>query len=187
MTQDYLSDDQIKKTTERWELADNLGSHEGVRKWMPGTRYHFADTYGVVIDRKSLKPRIYPATEDGTLTGKPVFLSNERWDQLKNDQRFSSTSTEQISPIPPDLSPVSIRLALLAVRLHVLSESRMSAFAGSGHAVGKAMCEKCMLGRRAPFEDDGAFVGMVFCTCQCIRILGNYGILGRERDGITRP
>jgi hypothetical protein len=26
---------------------------------------------------------------------------------------FSSTSTEQISPIPPDLSPVSIRLALL--------------------------------------------------------------------------
>jgi hypothetical protein len=31
VTQDYLSDDQIKKTTERWELADNLGSHEGVR------------------------------------------------------------------------------------------------------------------------------------------------------------
>jgi hypothetical protein len=26
---------------------------------------------------------------------------------------FSSNSTEQISPIPPDLSPVSIRLALL--------------------------------------------------------------------------
>jgi hypothetical protein len=26
---------------------------------------------------------------------------------------FSSTSTEQISPVPPDLSPVSIRLALL--------------------------------------------------------------------------
>jgi hypothetical protein len=102
VTQDYLSDDQIKKTTERWELADNLGSHEGVRKWMPGTRYHFADTYGVVIDRKSLKPRIYPATEDGTLTGKPVFLSNERWDQLKNDQRSTVSAQLLLNPIAGD-------------------------------------------------------------------------------------
>src|ERR1700738_2677541 len=102
VTQDYLSDDQIKKTTERWELADNLGSHEGVRKWMPGTRYHFADTYGVVIDRKSLKPRIYPVTEDGTLTGKPVFLSNERWDQLKNDQRSTESAQHLLNPIAGD-------------------------------------------------------------------------------------
>jgi hypothetical protein len=29
------------------------------------TRYHFADTYGVVIDRRSMRPRIYPATDDG--------------------------------------------------------------------------------------------------------------------------
>jgi hypothetical protein len=45
---------------------------------MPATRYHFADTCGVVIERKSLKPRIYPATDDGSLTGKPVFLSDRR-------------------------------------------------------------------------------------------------------------
>jgi hypothetical protein len=62
VTQDYLSEESIRKTTERWELADNLGSHLGVRKWMPGTRYHYADTCGVVIERKSLRPRIYPAT-----------------------------------------------------------------------------------------------------------------------------
>jgi phage terminase large subunit-like protein len=99
VTQDYLSEDQIRKTTERWELADNLGSHLGVRKWMPGTRYHFADTYGVVIDRKSLKPRIYPATDDGTLTGKPVFLSNERWEQLKNDQRSTVSAQLLLNPI----------------------------------------------------------------------------------------
>ena len=64
VTQDYLSEESIRKTTERWELADNLGSHLGVRKWMPGTRYHYADTCGVVIERKSLKPRIYPATDE---------------------------------------------------------------------------------------------------------------------------
>jgi hypothetical protein len=33
---------------------------------------------------------------------------------------FHSTSTEQISPIPPDLSPVSIRLALLFLLLFAL-------------------------------------------------------------------
>jgi hypothetical protein len=102
VTQDYLSDDQIRKTTERWELADNLGSHLGVRKWMPATRYHFADTCGVVIDRKSMKPRIYPATDDGTLTGKPVFLPQKRWDQLRNDQRSTVSAQLLLNPIAGD-------------------------------------------------------------------------------------
>jgi hypothetical protein len=102
VTQDYLSNDQIRKTTERWELADNLGSHLGVRKWMPATRYHFADTCGVVINRKSMKPRIYPATDDGTLTGKPVFLPQERWDQLKNDQRSTVSAQLLLNPIAGD-------------------------------------------------------------------------------------
>jgi hypothetical protein len=35
---------------------------------------------------------------------------------------FSSTSTEQISPIPPDLSAVSIRLALLFLLLFASAE-----------------------------------------------------------------
>ena len=99
VTQDYLSEDSIRKTTERWEMADNLGSHLGVRKWMPGTRYHFADTYGVVIERKSLIPRIYPATDDGTINGKPVFLSVERWEQIKRDQRSTVSAQCLLNPI----------------------------------------------------------------------------------------
>lgn len=79
--------DQIKKTTERIELSDNLGSGDGTRKQFTGTRYHFADTYGVLIEQGSVIPRIYPATEDGTLNGKPVFLSQEAWDKKKRDQR----------------------------------------------------------------------------------------------------
>jgi hypothetical protein len=102
VTQDYISDEQMRKTTERWELADNLGSHHGVRKWMAATRYHFADTCGVVIDRNSMKPRIYPATDDGTLTGKPVFLSQERWNQLKNDQRSTVSAQLLLNPIASD-------------------------------------------------------------------------------------
>lgn len=99
VTQDHLGEEQIKKTTERWEMADNLGSHDGVRKWMAGTRYHFADTYNEIIIRKSLKPRVYPATDDGTLTGKPVFLTEERWKQLKNDQRSTVSAQLLLNPI----------------------------------------------------------------------------------------
>jgi len=98
VTQDYLSEESIRKTTERWELADNLGSHLGVRKWMPGTRYHYADTCGVVIERKSLKPRIYPATDDGTMTGAPVFLTQERWEQIKRDQRSTVSAQMLLNP-----------------------------------------------------------------------------------------
>lgn len=99
VTQDYLSDDQIKKTTSRWEMADNLGSHLGVRKWMPCTTYHFADTTVQIRDRGSLKPRIYPATDDGTLNGKPVFLSQKRWDELKRDQRSTVSAQMLLNPI----------------------------------------------------------------------------------------
>lgn len=97
--QDYLSEESIRKTTERWELADNLGSHLGVRKWMAGTRYHHADTYGVVIERKSLKARIYPATDDGTLNGSPVFLSAKRWGEIKRDQRSTVSAQCLLNPI----------------------------------------------------------------------------------------
>ncbi len=99
LTQDYLTEESIRKTTERWEMADNLGSHLGVRKWMPGTRYHYADTYSVVLERGSMKPRIYPATEDGKLDGTPVFLSQERWDQIKRDQRSTVSAQCLLNPI----------------------------------------------------------------------------------------
>jgi len=99
VTQDYLTEDMIRKTTERWEMADNLGSHLGVRKWMPGTRYHYADTYSVVLKRGSLKPRIYPATDDGSMNGKPVFLTQERWDQIKRDQRSTVAAQCLLNPI----------------------------------------------------------------------------------------
>lgn len=72
--------DQINKTTEAWELSDNLGARgkDGrSRRWMLGTRYHFGDTYQSILDRKIVKARIYPATEDGTPTGNSVFLTQE--------------------------------------------------------------------------------------------------------------
>lgn len=86
MTQESVNTpDQIAKTTAAWELSDNLGVAGG-RKWHIGTRYSFADTYQAIMDRGSVIPRVYPATHDGTMTGDPVFLEPDIWEQKKRDQ-----------------------------------------------------------------------------------------------------
>lgn len=78
---------QIAKTTENFELSDNLGVGEATRKWMVGTRYDLADTYAEIMERKIVKVRLYPATHNGKLTGRPVFLSPEQWDKIKKTQK----------------------------------------------------------------------------------------------------
>lgn len=81
------SPEMVKKTTECWELSDNLKSTESARRWHIGTRYSHADTYGEILERGILKPRVYPATDDGTPNGKPVFLSEKVWEETKLTQR----------------------------------------------------------------------------------------------------
>src|SRR6478609_2613662 len=74
------SPEMIAKTTEAWGLHLNLGETES-RLRVVGTRYHFNDSYRTMIERGAVIPRIRPGTHDGTLTGKPVFLTREQWDK----------------------------------------------------------------------------------------------------------
>jgi hypothetical protein len=74
--------EQVNKTTNAWELSDNLGTQDGW-VWTIGTRYSFADTYHSMMERGALKPRLYPATDDGTPNGKPVFLTDVQWAEKK--------------------------------------------------------------------------------------------------------
>lgn len=57
--------EQIKKTTEQWELSDNLGAVGGIERTI-GTRYHMHDTYRTMMKRGVVKVRMHPATSDGT-------------------------------------------------------------------------------------------------------------------------
>jgi len=78
------SPDMIAKTTQALELSYNLGSDGGHKRFI-GTRYHYNDSYKTVIDRQTASPRVYPATDDGTLTGTPVLLTPETLADKRRD------------------------------------------------------------------------------------------------------
>lgn len=91
--------EQVKKTTEAWELSDNLGARSAdgtLRAWHCGTRYSFSDSYSVIIDRAALKMRIYPATDNGLSDGNPVFLTPEAWAAKKLAQGPSTIACQQL-------------------------------------------------------------------------------------------
>lgn len=87
--------EQIDKTTEAWELSDNLGAVGG-KKWHIGTRYSYADTYEVMMKRMAVKPRIYPATDTGMLDGKPVLFDQETWDSKVRTQGEATISCQML-------------------------------------------------------------------------------------------
>lgn len=91
--------EQIAKATERTELSFPIGIGEKTRRRMVGTRYHFADSYGQLIERGVAVPRLHPATEDGTLDGVPVFMTPEAWEAAKRDMRSTVAAQFLQNPI----------------------------------------------------------------------------------------
>lgn len=91
--------EQIAKASERTELSFPLGIGEATRMRMSGTRYSFADSYGQLLESKIAKPRLHPATEDGTLDGRPVFLTDTAWEQVKRNMRSTVAAQFLQNPI----------------------------------------------------------------------------------------
>lgn len=116
--------DQIRKTTERFELSTNLATAGKTRRQIAGTRYNFADTLGIILERGIAQPRLYPATDDGTLKGQPVFLTAEKWEEIKATQR--STVAAQMLQNPLAGSENTFRVEWL--RPYELRPARMNVY-----------------------------------------------------------
>ena len=92
--------DMIHKVTDAWALSLNLKSGNAKVRYV-GTRYHAADTYATIMERKAAKPRIYAATDDGQFTGKPVFWTQDVFNK-KCEEMGSYVAAAQLL-----LNPVS--------------------------------------------------------------------------------
>lgn len=92
--------DMIIKTTDAWELSRNLSSRSvdrGKRRtWYIGTRYNFADTYRVMLDRNAAKARVHAATDNGLPDGNPVFLTEEDWQEKKGESSAATIACQQL-------------------------------------------------------------------------------------------
>lgn len=77
VTREYVATpEMIQKTNAAWELSRNLSTVGGRVRYI-GTRYHFNDTYALMMERKAARPRVYPATDNGQPSGNPVFWTRE--------------------------------------------------------------------------------------------------------------
>lgn len=94
--------EMIAKTTEAWQLSGNLGmkSGDGTKKAYCGTRYHYFDTYSVMIERGQ-KTSVIPATHNGQIDGVPIYMTQEALDAELQEQGIYTFSTQML------LNPVS--------------------------------------------------------------------------------
>lgn len=78
--------EMIRKTTNAWELSDNLGAEGGKVRYI-GTRYHLFDTYATMLERGVAIPRIHPATRDGSDDPRQaVFMKPEQLEEKRRTQ-----------------------------------------------------------------------------------------------------
>ena len=116
--------EMIHKTTRELELSYNLGAQGGCRRFI-GTRYSFGDSYRTIIERGTAIPRIYPATEDGTVSGKPVLLTREELAEKRRDMGSYTYSCQMLQNPVADSAQKFIH--------HWLSYHEPETYRGEGH------------------------------------------------------
>jgi predicted phage terminase large subunit-like protein len=78
--------EQILKSKTSWDGAQNyfMKALPAIRRHI-GTFYHWNDLHCQLINAGSVKARKYPATDNGQLDGKLVYMKSEEWQQIIRD------------------------------------------------------------------------------------------------------
>lgn len=90
--------DMIKKTNDAWALSLSLGAAGGAIRYI-GTRYHFNDTWREIMENEAAVPRIYAATEDGTINGPSVFMDEETLETRRKGGSYTFSCQYLQNPI----------------------------------------------------------------------------------------
>lgn len=96
--------EQLEVLIDMFEMSRNLGSPGGIERII-GTYYSHCGLLVHLRDKKTIhgepvyETRIIPATDDGTASGKPVFLSQSDLDDLKADRSFNSQQLCNPTPL----------------------------------------------------------------------------------------
>lgn len=94
--------DQMRKTIDALDMSNNLGKIGGVRR-MIGTRYKLGDAYEEYIKRGVVKPRIYPATDNGRVDGIPVLFTEDEWEDKLKDMSPAIIASQMLqNPLAED-------------------------------------------------------------------------------------
>ena len=121
-TQDMAdSVDMMEKVKDKFDSSQNLGTSEGSHR-VVGTYYHHNDALVYIRGKKDLEGnpkyhyRLKPGSHDGTGAGRPVYVSQKRWDDLKLTRSFNCQQLCDPSPttdqkLNPDfLLPIERRM-----------------------------------------------------------------------------
>lgn len=94
--------DQMRKVIDALDMSNNLGKTGGIRR-MIGTRYKLGDAYEEYIKRGIVKPRIYPATDNGRIDGNPVLFTQDEWELKLQDMSHAIIASQMLqNPLAED-------------------------------------------------------------------------------------
>lgn len=107
-SESVTSPQMIEKINQKISDSNNIGDPQGRinRFHMSGTRYHKNDSYQFMIDKKAVVARVYKATHNGKLDGKPVLLSMKEWEDKKNTEHSYIVACQML--MEPTMSEDSI-------------------------------------------------------------------------------